>query len=146
MLSSSPCLSAKCNCQRKSISHEGARLAMTKRLDDTHEEKNYDGISKKLEETENTSFDLNGESNSQEDEAEMSMEDDDLDQGEREGEGISSANIQNNMSSAEKHGGKSSVRQYVRSKMPRLRWTPDLHLSFLHAVERLGGQASKFLP
>ncbi|ERN13862.1 hypothetical protein AMTRI_Chr01g132630 [Amborella trichopoda] len=32
------------------------------------------------------------------------------------------------------------VRQYVRSKMPRLRWTPDLHLCFVHAVERLGGQ------
>lgn len=36
-----------------------------------------------------------------------------------------------------KAGG--SVRKYVRSKMPRLRWTPDLHLCFLHAVERLGG-------
>ncbi|KAJ6979269.1 hypothetical protein NC653_027427 [Populus alba x Populus x berolinensis] len=24
--------------------------------------------------------------------------------------------------------------------MPRLRWTPDLHLSFVHAVERLGGR------
>ncbi|XP_006449512.2 uncharacterized protein LOC18051238 [Citrus clementina] len=35
---------------------------------------------------------------------------------------------------------RSTVRQYVRSKMPRLRWTPDLHLSFVHAVERLGGQ------
>ncbi|KAG1371539.1 putative Myb family transcription factor [Cocos nucifera] len=33
-----------------------------------------------------------------------------------------------------------SVRQYIRSKNPRLRWTPDLHLSFVHAVERLGGQ------
>ncbi|KAL8162642.1 hypothetical protein V2J09_014131 [Rumex salicifolius] len=33
-----------------------------------------------------------------------------------------------------------SVRQYNRSKMPRLRWTPDLHLCFIHAVERLGGQ------
>lgn len=33
-----------------------------------------------------------------------------------------------------------TVRQYVRSKMPRLRWTPELHLSFVHAVERLGGQ------
>ncbi|KAI4370518.1 hypothetical protein MLD38_018867 [Melastoma candidum] len=32
-----------------------------------------------------------------------------------------------------------SVRKYVRSKMPRLRWTPDLHLCFVHAVERLGG-------
>lgn len=38
---------------------------------------------------------------------------------------------------------KNSVRQYVRSKMPRLRWTPDLHLSFVHAIERLGGQESK---
>ncbi|KAL8458174.1 hypothetical protein ACS0TY_035056 [Phlomoides rotata] len=24
--------------------------------------------------------------------------------------------------------------------MPRLRWTPELHLRFMHAVERLGGQ------
>nr|XP_043612141.1 two-component response regulator ARR18-like [Erigeron canadensis] len=32
------------------------------------------------------------------------------------------------------------VRQYVRSKMPRLRWTPELHLMFVRAVERLGGQ------
>lgn len=39
---------------------------------------------------------------------------------------------------------KSSVRPYVRSKFPRLRWTPDLHFRFLHAVQRLGGQESKF--
>ncbi|KAF0897375.1 hypothetical protein E2562_036498 [Oryza meyeriana var. granulata] len=32
------------------------------------------------------------------------------------------------------------VRQYNRSKLPRLRWTPDLHMAFVHAVERLGGQ------
>ncbi|KAB2623844.1 hypothetical protein D8674_042476 [Pyrus ussuriensis x Pyrus communis] len=31
------------------------------------------------------------------------------------------------------------VRPYVRSNMPRLRWTPDLHRCFVHAVERLGG-------
>ncbi|XP_010554678.1 PREDICTED: two-component response regulator ARR14-like [Tarenaya hassleriana] len=37
-----------------------------------------------------------------------------------------------------KFGG--SVRPYNRSKTPRLRWTPELHLSFVHAVERLGGQ------
>lgn len=35
------------------------------------------------------------------------------------------------------------VRKYSRSKMPRLRWTPDLHLAFVNAVERLGGQESK---
>ncbi|KAG0519643.1 hypothetical protein BDA96_08G004400 [Sorghum bicolor] len=34
----------------------------------------------------------------------------------------------------------SSVRPYVRSKNPRLRWTPELHLCFLRAVDRLGGQ------
>jgi hypothetical protein len=36
-----------------------------------------------------------------------------------------------------------AVRQYNRSKLPRLRWTPDLHMAFVHAVERLGGQESK---
>jgi hypothetical protein len=53
----------------------------------------------------------------------------------------------------ERSGGKSegsservaSVRQYNRSKFPRLRWTPDLHMAFVHAVERLGGQESKLL-
>ncbi|XP_038690530.1 uncharacterized protein LOC119989211 [Tripterygium wilfordii] len=34
----------------------------------------------------------------------------------------------------------SMVRPYVRSKMPRLRWTSDLHQCFVHAVERLGGE------
>ncbi|KAJ7554497.1 hypothetical protein O6H91_06G143900 [Diphasiastrum complanatum] len=33
-----------------------------------------------------------------------------------------------------------TVRHYIRSKMPRLRWTPDLHDCFVRAVERLGGQ------
>ncbi|GAB4848163.1 hypothetical protein Ancab_002830 [Ancistrocladus abbreviatus] len=37
-------------------------------------------------------------------------------------------------------GRNGAVRQYVRSKVPRLRWTPDLHHCFLHAIERLGGQ------
>lgn len=40
-------------------------------------------------------------------------------------------------------GPSTSVRPYVRSKMPRLRWTPDLHVRFVHAVERLGGQESE---
>ncbi|KAL6640590.1 hypothetical protein ACP70R_021713 [Stipagrostis hirtigluma subsp. patula] len=45
--------------------------------------------------------------------------------------------------SSRKTGGSSSsssVRPYVRSKNPRLRWTPELHLCFLRAVDRLGGQ------
>ena len=37
----------------------------------------------------------------------------------------------------------SSVRPYVRSKNPRLRWTPELHHCFLRAVDRLGGQDRK---
>ncbi|KAM3295699.1 hypothetical protein ACQJBY_038159 [Aegilops geniculata] len=37
-------------------------------------------------------------------------------------------------------GGEHRVRQYNRSKLPRLRWTPDLHMAFIRAVERLGGQ------
>ncbi|CAN1859710.1 Putative Myb family transcription factor At1g14600 [Linum perenne] len=32
------------------------------------------------------------------------------------------------------------VRPYVRSKFPRLRWTPHLHQCFVHAVDRLGGE------
>lgn len=50
-------------------------------------------------------------------------------------------------STVEENGKKTnsgSVRQYVRSKTPRLRWTPELHLRFAHAVERLGGQDSKY--
>lgn len=46
----------------------------------------------------------------------------------------------NNSSEEGKERASNKVRQYVRSKMPRLRWTPDLHLAFVHAVERLGGQ------
>ncbi|KAG8382635.1 hypothetical protein BUALT_Bualt05G0097900 [Buddleja alternifolia] len=38
------------------------------------------------------------------------------------------------------NGNGNGVRQYVRSKVPRLRWTPDLHHCFVHAIHRLGGQ------
>lgn len=37
------------------------------------------------------------------------------------------------------------VRHYVRSKNPRLKWTPELHRCFIHAIERLGGKHSKSL-
>ncbi|PVH32457.1 hypothetical protein PAHAL_9G400400 [Panicum hallii] len=33
-----------------------------------------------------------------------------------------------------------AVRQYNRSKVPRLRWTPDLHRRFVQAIHNLGGQ------
>ncbi|XP_062095041.1 uncharacterized protein LOC133800941 [Humulus lupulus] len=52
--------------------------------------------------------------------------------------GLSSSN--STVEESDKVKSSSSVRPYVRSKMPRLRWTPDLHLRFVHAVERLGGQ------
>lgn len=48
----------------------------------------------------------------------------------------------NNNNSSNGNGRRTTVRQYVRSKVPRLRWTPELHLNFVHAVERLGGQES----
>ncbi|KAK1424814.1 hypothetical protein QVD17_20152 [Tagetes erecta] len=69
-----------------------------------------------------TSFDLNEEASSQED-TDISIDD-----GEKVDEGSSSKNR------------KGPVRQYVRSKMPRLRWTPELHRAFVNAIERLGGQ------
>ncbi|ONK64199.1 uncharacterized protein A4U43_C07F23130 [Asparagus officinalis] len=37
-------------------------------------------------------------------------------------------------------GRNGSVRQYNRSKVPRLRWTPELHRLFVHAIDTLGGQ------
>lgn len=46
-------------------------------------------------------------------------------------------------STIEESDKKPSVRPYVRSKMPRLRWTNDLHLRFVQAIEKLGGQESK---
>ncbi|PUZ48479.1 hypothetical protein GQ55_7G248300 [Panicum hallii var. hallii] len=33
-----------------------------------------------------------------------------------------------------------AVRQYIRSKEPRMRWTADLHRSFVRAIECLGGE------
>ncbi|XP_031400206.1 uncharacterized protein LOC116210468 isoform X2 [Punica granatum] len=55
----------------------------------------------------------------------------------------SSASSSNSMveeSSDQKKPASTGVRPYVRSKVPRLRWTPELHLRFVQAVERLGGQ------
>ncbi|GKB25748.1 two-component response regulator ARR18-like protein isoform X1 [Tanacetum coccineum] len=78
------------------------------------------------------------------------MEDGDCDGSNMNGEGDdgnktkSSESSGNNSMVDQVEGGKmdasTRVRQYVRSKMPRLRWTPELHLVFVRAVERLGGQ------
>nr|GEV97715.1 homeodomain-like protein [Tanacetum cinerariifolium] len=54
--------------------------------------------------------------------------------------GSTSSNSTVEETSDKKTGGSGSVRPYVRSKNPRLRWTPDLHLRFVQAIERLGGQ------
>ncbi|PON45741.1 Octamer-binding transcription factor [Trema orientale] len=72
------------------------------------------------------------------------------DEGEEEEEEEKDSHEQNNCRSSsnstveetvsKKGASSGSVRQYVRSKTPRLRWTPDLHLCFVRAVERLGGQ------
>ncbi|GMH04187.1 hypothetical protein Nepgr_006026 [Nepenthes gracilis] len=55
----------------------------------------------------------------------------------KNGASSSSRTVQGNEKKVSTSG---SVRPYSRSTMPRLRWTPDLHLCFVHAVERLGGQ------
>lgn len=58
-------------------------------------------------------------------------------------ESSSNSTVEENVGSKKGSASGGSVRQYVRSKTPRLRWTPDLHLCFVRAVERLGGQESK---
>uniref|UniRef100_A0A7N0TYW9 HTH myb-type domain-containing protein n=1 Tax=Kalanchoe fedtschenkoi TaxID=63787 RepID=A0A7N0TYW9_KALFE len=62
------------------------------------------------------------------------------DQFDEEGNSTSSNNDDDREDEKKRNNGTNTVRQYVRSKMPRLRWTPDLHMCFVHAVERLGGQ------
>ncbi|KAF7071784.1 hypothetical protein CFC21_077032 [Triticum aestivum] len=71
------------------------------------------------------------------------------------GDGSSGASPSNDDSTVEEEGASrqeqedacrgnslssSSVRPYVRSKNPRLRWTPELHHCFVRAIHRLGGQ------
>ncbi|XLU53999.1 hypothetical protein S245_048647, partial [Arachis hypogaea] len=57
-------------------------------------------------------------------------------------EGAAIANPSSSSTASREGKRGSGVRQYVRSKMLRLRWTPNLHLSFVHAIQRLGGQES----
>lgn len=67
------------------------------------------------------------------------VEEEEEEEEEEDGEGEESKVSSNTTVEAEV-GKKTKVRPYVRSKVPRLRWTPDLHLRFVRAVERLGGQ------
>lgn len=75
---------------------------------------------------------------------EESREDDGPFNGKDEEEGEDGNKTKTLVSESEKKTTSNGVRQYVRSKVPRLRWTPDLHLCFVRAVERLGGQESMF--
>ncbi|EFJ10619.1 hypothetical protein SELMODRAFT_426960 [Selaginella moellendorffii] len=82
----------------------------------------------------------NSSSNTEEEQAHKSMSvssPESSSAGTNSGKSCDSSSRKNSSSSAATAGG---VRQYVRSKMPRLRWTPDLHHCFVNAVERLGGQ------
>lgn len=80
-------------------------------------------------------FDLNGDPEGEDDEEESQTE-------EMEVEAVRGGSSSNTSTTAEDLEKALTVRQYVRSKMPRLRWTPELHNSFVHAVEKLGGQDS----
>lgn len=70
-------------------------------------------------------------------------DDEDKSEGNNESRNLKDGRTSSN-STVEEIEKKPSLRPYVRSKAPRLRWTPDLHLRFLQAVERLGGQESEF--
>lgn len=85
-----------------------------------------------------SSFDLNEEATF--DEHGSPAEFDDLISDEDDNSSIREAEDKPGNRNAESAETMKAVRQYVRSKMPRLRWTPQLHYSFVRAVERLGGQ------
>ncbi|XP_052111599.1 probable transcription factor KAN4 [Arachis duranensis] len=101
------------------------------------------GKSSNDNEGEENSFDINeGAAMSDDEELE---EENNNEAKEEEEDNNEEGNLTNPSSSstASREGKRGSgVRQYVRSKMPRLCWTPNLHLSFVHVVQRLGGQES----
>ncbi|CAK9148127.1 unnamed protein product [Ilex paraguariensis] len=115
---------------------EGLKIHDNKKSDRSEEEEEAENTSsmslQKL-----SSFDLNEEANTEVDDHgdtevadHLSIED-----GEKTVEG----NSENDSNSGGGKEKKTKVRQYACSRMPRLRWTPELHFSFVHAIERLGG-------
>ncbi|KAA8524234.1 hypothetical protein F0562_010657 [Nyssa sinensis] len=83
-----------------------------------------------------SSFDLNELAIDEEDDSTSGVPSEKVVEDGTSPEGNSSSNNTN----ADAEEQTTTVRQYVRSKTLRLRWTPVLHLAFVHAVERLGGQ------
>lgn len=115
-------------------------------------EKSIDSGSKVISKTSpSNNYNINNEyeddeENEEEEEEEDQEKADDSGQQNINGRSSSNSTVEENNNGSSKKGSASggSVRQYIRSKTPRLRWTPDLHLCFVRAVERLGGQESKF--
>ncbi|CAK7330499.1 unnamed protein product [Dovyalis caffra] len=60
-------------------------------------------------------------------------------EGDDESKTKNSASSSNSIVEESEKANSSRVRPYARSKVPRLRWTADLHLCFVQAVRRLGG-------
>ncbi|KAJ6670998.1 MYB FAMILY TRANSCRIPTION FACTOR PHL7-LIKE [Salix viminalis] len=60
-------------------------------------------------------------------------------EGDDESKTKSSGSSSNSIVEESEKASSRGVRPYARSKVPRLRWTPDLHRRFVQAVERLGG-------
>ncbi|EXC04701.1 Putative Myb family transcription factor [Morus notabilis] len=111
-------------------------------------EKSIDSGSKVISKTSpSNNYNINNEyqddeENEEEEEEEDQEKADDSGQQNINGRSSSNSTVEENNNGSSKKGSASggSVRQYIRSKTPRLRWTPDLHLCFVRAVERLGGQ------
>ncbi|XP_028764946.1 transcription factor NIGT1-like [Neltuma alba] len=127
------------------MSSEGFQIQDKKNSRCTDEEQEAQDTSLGSSQT-GSSFDLNEgasiEDNNETDDCDIIMaeENDDDDDEKAKDSNEEGASTNYRSTSREGNGKRRTVRQYVRSKMPRLRWTPELHLSFVQAVERLGGQ------